>query len=66
LKLNTYAKLHNHQDYISATAFHDEIDLDLITNLYKHVSTFKNTYKKYREITVKVLKQKLQLTKLEP
>lgn len=66
LKLNTYAKLKNYPDYVSKTAFDDEIKVDLILNLYKYVASFKESYKNYRQIFSALLKEKLKLKDLEP
>lgn len=41
LQLNTNAKIHNYEDYFTSTCFSDEINPELVTNLYKHVLNFK-------------------------
>jgi oligoendopeptidase F len=66
LQLNVYAKLHNHKDYIISTAFHDEIDVKLITSLYDNVKEYKDINVKYKNKTTNKLKNKLNLKSLEP
>jgi oligoendopeptidase F len=56
----------NFADYVSSTAFADEIKVDLITNIYAGVQTFKSSYQNYRTIVEKLLKKQLNLAKLEP
>jgi oligoendopeptidase F len=64
--LNTHSKIHHFNDYIHATTFADEINIDLITNLYSEVKKYKPLYIKYREITSNLLKKQLHLNYLEP
>jgi oligoendopeptidase F len=63
---NTHAKIYNFKDYIHSTTFADEINIDLIKNLYVETQKFKPLYQQYREITNKLLKKQLHLTTLEP
>ncbi|GHU27379.1 hypothetical protein FACS1894152_3930 [Bacilli bacterium] len=64
--LNTSSKLHKFADYINATAFSDEIDVKLITALYKNVALFKSSVEKYKKVVEPLLKHQLKLNKLEP
>jgi oligoendopeptidase F len=64
--LNTNAKIRNFHDYVSSTAFADEIKVELIINIYKNVATFKNNYIKYRKVLDRLLKKQLSLKQLEP
>jgi oligoendopeptidase F len=66
LQANTYAKLHHYDDYVSSTAFHDEIPVKLITEIYANVKAYKPVYQKYRKVLTKILKKQLKLPKLEP
>jgi oligoendopeptidase F len=64
--LNTTSKIHKFQDYVSATAFSDEVDVELIRKLYKNTEQYKDSYAKYRMVVNKLLKEQLHLSKLEP
>jgi oligoendopeptidase F len=64
--LNTTSKIHKFHDYVSATAFSDEVDVKLIQQLYKNTEQYKSSYMKYREVVNKLLKKQLHLSKLEP
>jgi oligoendopeptidase F len=64
--LNTNSKIHKFKDYITAVAFEDEVNVELITNLYKYTELFKDSFINYRKIFEKLLKRQLQLDKLEP
>jgi oligoendopeptidase F len=66
LMLNTASKIHKFEDYVSATAFEDEVNVDLILNLYKYAELFKSSSLRYRQIFETLLKKQLKLTKLEP
>jgi oligoendopeptidase F len=58
--------LYNYTDYIERTCEDDEINFSLIESIYKNVETFKETYLDFRKETVKKLKSKLHLKKIEP
>ncbi|MDR2653818.1 MAG: oligoendopeptidase F [Mycoplasmataceae bacterium] len=66
LQLNTYAKLHNFNDYLDSVCFHDEVSQDFILDLYKNVEKFKPIYIKYKEKVKKILAKQLHLKKVEP
>lgn len=66
LMFNTHAKIHNFKDYIHSTTFSDEINVNLIENLYIETKKFKPLFQQYRDITNRLLKKQLHLTKLEP
>jgi oligoendopeptidase F len=63
---NTISKIRNFDDYVSNTAFADEIKVDLITTIYENVATFKSSYVKYRTVLDRLLKKQLSLNALEP
>jgi oligoendopeptidase F len=63
---NTTSKIRNFKDYVSSTAFADEIKVDLITTIYENVATFKDSYAKYRTVLDRLLKKQLNLNTLEP
>jgi oligoendopeptidase F len=64
--LNTSSRLHKFKDYVDATAFADEIDSSLITNLYKNAEIFKTSCQQYNKVYATFLKKKLHLKSLEP
>lgn len=66
LNFNINAKIRNHNDYISATAFHDEIDYKFIDHVYKQISNYADIIKQYSLLLKQALKTKLKLTKIEP
>ena len=66
LKLNTNAKIHNFEDYVSASAYSDEIDVSFITTLYEQVQKFKDIHTKYRNALDNLLKKQLNIEKVEP
>jgi oligoendopeptidase F len=64
--LNTASKIHKFKDYVSATAFEDEVNIDLILSLYKFSEIFKDSFQSYRKVFNRLLKKQLNLNKLEP
>lgn len=66
LQLNTHSKIRKFNNYVSSTAFNDEVDVEYILNIYKNIEKFKPLIKKYKERTNYLLKKQLNITKLEP
>lgn len=68
LKLNTNAKIFNFKDYVSSSAFDDEVDVNFITSIYKHVKGFKDIYQQYRKRFRILLAHQLKLkpSQIEP
>jgi oligoendopeptidase F len=66
LMLNTGSKIHKFKDYVSATAFADEIDESIIQDLYNHTTLFKPSFQIYQKEFNRLLKKQLNLPKLEP
>lgn len=66
LTLNTYSKINNFKDYVHASAFNDEIDVELILHIYDQVSKYKETYNKFNKHKSILLKGLLNIKKIEP
>lgn len=66
LKFNTLAKVRKHKDYISLTAFNDEINPQFINFIYEQVATFAPIIKKYQNLMRKIFKTKLKLERVYP
>ena len=66
LELNTSTKIRNFNDYIHACAFSDEIDVKLIPHIYKNVKDYKKSYGIYADSRNKILKQIINVDKIEP
>ncbi len=66
LRYNSSAKLRGFKDYVSASAFADEIDKSFILNIYKNVESFKSIYSTYKNKIENLLKKQLKINKLEP
>ncbi|WP_052663041.1 oligoendopeptidase F [Mycoplasmoides pirum] len=66
LNFNTNAKIRKHKDYISATAFDDEIPVEFISWIYTEVAKFAPIVKKYNSIIKTAIKNKFNLNKVEP
>ncbi len=66
LNLNLISKIYKHKSYIDATLFDDEINEQLLQTIYANVKNFKDIYKNYKETYKKILKNILNLDKLEP
>jgi oligoendopeptidase F len=64
--LNTASKIHKFTDYVSATAFEDEVNIGLIESLYKYTELFKTSSQNYRKVFDRLLKKQLKISKLEP
>ena len=66
LSLNTHAKIRNFDNYISSTCFSDEIDISLIPHIYKEVKKYKDMYNDFFQHRKKLLKELLNVEKVEP
>lgn len=66
LTFNTHSKIANFKDYIDSCCFDDEIERSLLTHIYNEVKKYKNSYKNYQDHKTKLLKQKLNIAKIEP
>ncbi|WEK83163.1 MAG: oligoendopeptidase F [Mycoplasma sp.] len=66
LKFNTDAKLYNFKDYVEASAYDDEVSVEFIKNIYKHVKNFGDIYDAYSKKVKKLLCKQLKIKKLEP
>ncbi len=66
LMLNTWSKARNYDDYIHAALDSDEVDLLLLNKIYSNIAKFKKSYKKYTSIKKDLLKNQLNLKKIEP
>ncbi len=66
LELNTSTKIRNFNDYIHACAFSDEIDVKLIPHIYKNIKDYKKSYGIYADSRNKILKQIINVDKIEP
>lgn len=66
LNFNTNAKIRKHKDYISETAFDDEISVDFIEFVYQQVANFAPLVKEYNFLIKTAIKNKLKIKKVEP
>lgn len=66
LMLNTNAKVRNFADYISRTAFDDEIEPNFINHVYDQVKSYKSLYKEYIDLRNKYLKKLLNVKQIQP
>lgn len=66
LKFNNYAQIYGYKDYISSTCFSDEIKISLIETIYSEVKKYKSSYESFIKHRNILLKNKLNLKKLEP
>lgn len=66
LMLNTNAKLRKFDDYITSTAFSDEVSKSFIANIYKHIKEFQPLYSKYYSLRKKYLQKMLNKSELMP
>ncbi|MBR2651256.1 hypothetical protein IKD48_00215 [bacterium] len=64
--LNTNAKLRKFDDYITSTAFSDEVSKSFIANIYKHIKEFQPLYSKYYSLRKKYLQKLLNKSELMP
>ena len=66
LNFNTNAKIRKHKDYVTQTAFEDEIDPKFIQFIYEQVAKLAPLNKRYSILLRKALKNKLKVDKVEP
>lgn len=66
LMLNTHAKLRHFEDYISNTAFNDEIDKNFISKIYDKVKNYQPLVAKFQKARQKYLKKMLNKSELKP
>ncbi|WP_052663514.1 oligoendopeptidase F [[Mycoplasma] testudinis] len=66
LKYNTLAKVRNYKNYVSQTAFDDEINEEFISFIYEQVAAFAPIVKKYNSLRNAVLRKKLNTKNIYP
>ncbi|WP_033160011.1 oligoendopeptidase F [Mycoplasmoides alvi] len=66
LNFNTNAKIRKHDDYVSETAFNDEIPVSFIKLIYEETSKFTTLVKEFGLLTKIAIKNKFNLNKVEP
>lgn len=66
LMLNTNAKARKFDNYISATAFNDEIPVSFIEHVYSEVKKYKSIIEKYQSHRNEYLKHLLNLDEIKP
>ncbi len=66
LNFNTNAKIRKHRDYVSQTAFEDEIPVSFIRSVYDNVARFAPLAKRFSSIVRTAARKRLGLKKVEP
>ena len=66
LMLNSNAKIRGFKDYISATAFADEVDVEFIKFVYSNIKKFKSNNLEYAKYHSNILKSLFKLDKINP
>jgi len=66
LRVNTWSKLRNYQDYIDAALDNDEVDRPLLLAVYDNVASYKDVSYVYKNQVKKILKKMFKLDKLYP
>ncbi|MDE6289216.1 MAG: oligoendopeptidase F, partial [Ureaplasma sp.] len=66
LMLNSNAKIRGFKDYVSATAFADEVDVDFIKFVYSNIKKFRSNNLEYAKTHSSILKSLFKLDKINP